>query len=247
MTSGETSPSGGLPEPHRPSVAGAHPSAPGEPTASEDGPVRLTGWANRTLGGLCAAILATITAVLLVQVVMRYGLRSPLVWVDEVTRILMVWLTFLGAALAYRTDSHIGIPALREAVRARGRPWLEGALRLLVDLVVLAGSGALLVGGVIVLERTWGHTTPAMQLPIAVLFTPAPLCGAIVLCSSVAAWSTRILPRARGAEAEHRSATSVPPADPDPDPAADRPGQASDAPPDPPPGPTSDDRTEDQP
>lgn len=159
--------------------------------AETDG-VRLSGRVNRTLGGLCAAFLAAITAVLLLQVVMRYVVRDPLVWVDEVTRILMVWLTFTGAALAYRTRSHIGITSLLDTALVRGRPWPAKALPLFVDLVVLAASAALLVGGVVMLTRTAGHTTSALQLPIAVLFAPAPLCGALVLCSSAGARLSRL-------------------------------------------------------
>ncbi|OZM76898.1 TRAP transporter small permease [Pseudonocardia sp. MH-G8] len=152
------------------------------------------GWANRTLGGFCAAALAAITFVLLLQVAMRYVAQSPLVWVDEVTRILMVWLTFTGAALAYRTGSHIGINAVVDSAFVRSRPWVARAAALVIEAVVLAGSLALLIGGTIMLIRTAGHTTPALQLPIAVLFLPAPLSGALVLCSAAANWTARLRP-----------------------------------------------------
>ncbi|MGP4115312.1 TRAP transporter small permease [Streptomyces sp. 4N509B] len=165
-------------------------------TAEDD--TLLTGWVNRALGGFCAAALAAIAAVLLAQVVMRYGVKDPLIWVDEVTRLLMVWLTFVGAALAFRTRSHIGITSLVDGLLARGPRPLRRAVPVFCDLVVLAGSLALLVGGLVVLARTSGHTTPALQLPLAVLFVPAPLCGALVLSSAAADWLPRLRSVSKG-------------------------------------------------
>lgn len=148
----------------------------------------LRGWADRVLGGFCGTALAAITVVLLAQVVMRYMFKSPLVWADEVTRILMVWLTFVGAVLGYRTASHIGISTVIDAVRAHGWNRVAKVLPVVVEAVVLAGCTALLIGGVVILVHTAGHTTPALQLPMALLFLPAPLSGALVLVSAVGKW-----------------------------------------------------------
>ncbi|MCT2581849.1 TRAP transporter small permease [Actinophytocola gossypii] len=157
----------------------------------EDDEATFTGWVNRTLGTFVAAALGGITLVLLLQVLMRYAFRSPFVWADEVTRILMVWLTFVGAALAYRTRSHIGITTVLDAVRRRGGHRRAAVMNVVIQAVVVVSCAALLIGGVIVLVATAGHLTPALELPMAVLFLPAPLSGAIVLASAVAEWFGR--------------------------------------------------------
>lgn len=153
--------------------------------------VPLTGWIDRTLGISCAAILASMAAVILLQIFMRYVIENPLVWGDEVIRILMVWITFLGATLAYRTKSHIAINSLENSEFVRSRPNFGKVLSLGIEFFILIGSLALLIGGIVILSQTASHTTPALEIPIGVFFAPAPLCGGVVLYSAAARSLTR--------------------------------------------------------
>ena len=43
------------------------------------------------------------------QVFFRYVLNKPLSWTEEVSRHLMIWATFIAAAVAYRRNAHLGI------------------------------------------------------------------------------------------------------------------------------------------
>lgn len=166
-------------------------------TSEDEGP--LTGWLDRSLSVMCAIFLAAIVSVLSLQVVMRYVIENPLIWADEAARLLMVWLTFTGAALAYRTRSHIAITLLVDTLLAKHR---QGAaartLQLVVEAVVVIAATSLMIGGVIILIRTTGHATPALELPIAALFLPAPLSGAIVLGTAVQRSFSRISVRRNG-------------------------------------------------
>ena len=160
------------------------------------GEAPLTGWLDRTMGALCALILAGIAGVLCLQVVMRYVLANPLIWADEAARILMVWLTFVGATLAYRTKSHIAITLLSDSILATRQNVLPGRLvKTLIEVIVVIAATALLIGGTVILARTVGHTTPALQLPMAVLFLPAPLSGAIVLGTALRTMTGKLLTR----------------------------------------------------
>ena len=46
--------------------------------------------------------LAAMVFIILVQVTARYIFSSPFAWPEEISRILMVWMTFLAAPYAYR-------------------------------------------------------------------------------------------------------------------------------------------------
>jgi TRAP-type C4-dicarboxylate transport system permease small subunit len=46
--------------------------------------------------------------VIAMQVFFRYGLNESLFWSEELGRMLLVWLTFLGASVAYKRGAHIG-------------------------------------------------------------------------------------------------------------------------------------------
>jgi len=44
-----------------------------------------------------------------VDLTLRYVFNSPLIWGTEVTEILLLYITFLGAAQVFREDSHVVI------------------------------------------------------------------------------------------------------------------------------------------
>ena len=51
--------------------------------------------------------LTGILVLMTLQIIMRYFVGKPLQWTDEVSRMCMVWMTFLGSALAFRNQAHI--------------------------------------------------------------------------------------------------------------------------------------------
>lgn len=87
---------------------------------------------DAALCGICAAIVAVFAALLAAQVVLRAA-GSPLFWVEEVCQYLLVYLCFLGMALAWGRRDHIAVEFLPEVLPGRTR----AALLTLVDVVVL--------------------------------------------------------------------------------------------------------------
>src|ERR1700688_2854460 len=108
-----------------------------------------------------AALLVVAEVVILFAgVVARYGLRSPLIWSDELASILFLWLAMLGAAVAFRRSEHMRMTAMVASARPALRAWLD----------VLATSAAL----AFLLMVAWPAyeyayeesfiTTPALQI-----------------------------------------------------------------------------------
>ena len=56
---------------------------------------------------LCSVLLLflVITAVS-TQVFFRYILKNPLIWIEEITRILFIWMIFIGSAVAHKKVLH---------------------------------------------------------------------------------------------------------------------------------------------
>ncbi len=61
---------------------------------------------NKTLDTLLFLILAAMSGVVASNVFFRFILHRSLYWGDELAQVLMVWLTFLGAAVAMREYAH---------------------------------------------------------------------------------------------------------------------------------------------
>src|SRR5882762_152123 len=73
-----------------------------------------------------AALLVVAEIVILFAgVVARYGLRSPLIWSDELASILFLWLAMLGAAVAFRRSEHMRMTAIVAGAGPAMRAYLD--------------------------------------------------------------------------------------------------------------------------
>ncbi|MEA1964423.1 MAG: TRAP transporter small permease [Candidatus Aerophobetes bacterium] len=82
---------------------------------------------------------AAMTFILIIQVFLRYVLKTSIPFSAELARYLMVWVVFLAAGLALKEDTHISIRVLVDKLpgRARSSFNLAAQILLLVFLVLL--------------------------------------------------------------------------------------------------------------
>src|SRR3984885_13043083 len=117
-----------------------------------------------TLVEIPAALLVVAEIVILFAgVVAPYGLRSPLIWSDELASILFLWLAMLGAAVAFRRSEHMRMTAIVASAKPAMRAYLDvaatcAALAFLLLIVRPAYEYAY--------EESF-ITTPALQIPNA--------------------------------------------------------------------------------
>jgi TRAP-type C4-dicarboxylate transport system permease small subunit len=78
--------------------------------------------------------------IVLQQIVRRYVFGSPTGWSEEAARVLLAWITFVGASAVLRQDGHPRLLLLRDALGPRGRRALDTLADLAV--VLLAGCSA---------------------------------------------------------------------------------------------------------
>ena len=109
------------------------------------------------------------------NVVLRYGFNSGINATEELSRLLFVWMVFLGATAAYPVGQHMAFTSLVGALRDRPRAFAVAtlAIRLLVLLAcVLLGRGAwqqVVVG--------MDSNSVVLGYPVALLPLPALLCS----------------------------------------------------------------------
>lgn len=70
----------------------------------------------RHIGGI---LLLIMTVVVVTQVVFRYVLNIPLSWTDEVSRFLMIYMTYLCLPFVYLTDKNIAMTFVTEALEKK--------------------------------------------------------------------------------------------------------------------------------
>ena len=75
----------------------------------------------RLLKVAIAACLAVMVVLVFTNVVMRYLFNSGIPTSEELSRWLLVWLTFLGAIVALRQHAHLGVDTLVRALPPLGK------------------------------------------------------------------------------------------------------------------------------
>ena len=120
---------------------------------------------NVALGTVGAALTVVMMVIVLYDVFRRYVLNDPTIWAFDLASILLVYIIFLGLALALQDGSHVAVDIFLLLFRGRVRRTLR-----LIGLVL-----TVLYGGVL----TWvvaRYTLQAIQLDWkAVSLVPIPL------------------------------------------------------------------------
>ena len=86
------------------------------------------------LEGLLVLVLAVMLVMVFANVVLRYGFNSGITVTEEVSRLLFVWLTFLGAVPVMRQHGHLGVEMLVGVMSQRGRL----ICRFVTDVLIIA-------------------------------------------------------------------------------------------------------------
>jgi tripartite ATP-independent transporter DctM subunit len=118
---------------------------------------KVLGWVVERIAAL---LIVVEIVVLFAGVVSRYVLHRPLIWTDEVTSIVFLWLASLGAVVAFRRGEHMRMTALVGMAPPRVRAFLE-----------VAAIAAALAFLLFVVEPSFEYaseeafiTTPALEL-----------------------------------------------------------------------------------
>lgn len=112
------------------------------------------------------------------NVVLRYGFNSGINATEELSRLLFVWMVFLGATAAYPVGQHMAFTSLVGALR--DKPAMFATATLVIRLLVL--TACVLLG-----RGAWQQVVVGMDsnsvvlgYPVALLPLPALLCAAAI-------------------------------------------------------------------
>jgi TRAP-type C4-dicarboxylate transport system permease small subunit len=131
--------------------------------------IRLNRWALQW-------ILAAMALMVFANVVLRLTTDNSILWVEELSRFLMIWLTFLGAGLVLRYGGHIAIDNLQDTFPKRAR-----LIRGIVFALMLAFFLFMLVMGIRYAIFTWDQTTPVMEVPVGAVYLAMPVGFALLI------------------------------------------------------------------
>ncbi len=132
---------------------------------------------DQALNWTTILMFTIIFLVVLAQIFWRYFLRSPLVWSEELSLFIFIWVSMIGWALATRSGTHIRITFIEDMLPSPARR----AVKFLFRLVTIGFLAILIWLGYIMAERTFGRGAVTIpQIPIGMFYAALPVSA--VLC-----------------------------------------------------------------
>ncbi|MCT8971383.1 TRAP transporter small permease [Microbaculum marinisediminis] len=116
------------------------------------------------------------------QITTRYFFNAPLQWTEEVAVIVLTWMTYVGAWVLLRTDSHVRLEIVDSVLPARA----VRVVHLVCDVVVLATLLVVIYAGFQLLPNLVYDKTPALQLSYAVVFSIIPISCVVMAVQTTA-------------------------------------------------------------
>ncbi|MCP4116220.1 MAG: TRAP transporter small permease [Desulfobacteraceae bacterium] len=134
---------------------------------------RLNQWVERLVFvlGLAMAIIVVL------QVFARYVLNHSLFWSEELARYCLVWISFLGASVAYHDRAHPGVNLLF----SRLTPAMERRLAVTVHLISLGLFSTMVIHGFKFAYFVRLQITPALAMPKWIVMGILPVSGAVFM------------------------------------------------------------------
>lgn len=144
------------------------------PAGPESTPLRLVDLAAESL--IVAALLGELMLVL-ANVLARVYFHHSFLWTDEIARLALSILAFIGGAVAYRRRDHAFVRVILSRLPNGGE---RGCLAL-ADVVVLFVAGITGFVSIEFLASSWGELTPIFQMPAALIALPLPVGMALLM------------------------------------------------------------------
>lgn len=134
---------------------------------------KISDLSARLIQWTLVVMVAVMTVLVIIQVLLRYIFFYSLSWSEEVARYLMIWVSFLAAALAVQKGLHIGM----ESVIIRLRPPLRRKVNILTKTAVLILLLYLTIGGFQVSWLVREQSSPALFLSMSYAYAAAGVGG----------------------------------------------------------------------
>jgi TRAP-type C4-dicarboxylate transport system permease small subunit len=137
---------------------------------------------RRVVNGVVVVVFAAIVLVVFSQVVSRFVFNAPFSWSEELARYLQVWLILLTSAAVLRKGLHLAVDYAIHALPPPAKRFLRivNLGFIVFFLVVVMVSGGMLIAA------TVSQKTPALQLPMWLVYLALPVGGFLMLLEATA-------------------------------------------------------------
>lgn len=132
--------------------------------------MKLTEILVKFLKYLCIFVTISFTLTVLTQVLAR-AMKFSLPGTEEISRLLVVWLAFLGTSLAIHEKMHLSVSFFVKKASEK----YQKIIYFLVNILVLGFFSILAIYGLKLTMETITNPTPILQLPMGIFYASIPI------------------------------------------------------------------------
>lgn len=129
------------------------------------------------LAGIALVVMTVIFAWLVFG---RYVLNDTPTWVEQVSLLLIMVISFLGAAAGVNHNTHLSVVIFRSIVPV----WTRTVFVIVTDLLMLVFGGMMFWYGMELTRFKWTSLIPLIQVPEGLRSLPLTICGLFVFLFS---------------------------------------------------------------
>lgn len=124
------------------------------------------------------ALMAMMSALIGLQIFMRYVMGASLSWSEELSRYFFIWATYIGIAYAVRKDAHIRVTMATDLLSPKG----QAVIRILTHIIFGAFALFVMYQGWFMVEKTFrfGQKSASLGMPMGIIYL-APFTGLLLV------------------------------------------------------------------
>jgi len=129
----------------------------------------------------CMIAIGGMTVIVILGVIFRYVLGSPLGWTEEAARYLMIWAASLAVSMGIMKGEHVGINLMVNAFPPKIRRWMA----ISVHLAILAFLWVLTQRGYLMAINGRNQFSPLLGVTMVWSLAAIPIAGLLAMLQTV--------------------------------------------------------------
>jgi len=130
---------------------------------------------------VCIVLATALFVIVIAAIVARYGFGRAVSWTEEVPRYLLIWVSFLGAAVCVVKREHVGFELLFDSLPPR----LRRAMAIFIGLLILGFGWITLRYGIVFVEDFGSDLMETIPFTNYWYYPAMPISGFLMMVFSI--------------------------------------------------------------
>lgn len=140
----------------------------------------MKSWMVRAVGSLewfTGTLFLALFLLNILRIFLRYFLGVAWLWEPDFSRLLFIWIVFIGATVLYVGKGHLVV----DFFLTRMQPKTRERMHFMIDLMTVIFLGVLVLKGIEVTKVRMRIPFDTWDLPTGYAYLAVPICGAIMI------------------------------------------------------------------